>query len=161
PSTRWRTSCAAAWRGSFCATRMACARSSVTTNASSATPIFATTFFSTSTSMATQAVASAPRIRRDGRAWEPSSSAPVWAVTWNQKRRNHLLTQKTTYPNPLLPTCPVPRLLQGQKALVTGANSGIGKAVAIALGQAGADVVVNYVRDVDSANEVVKTIAAS
>jgi glucose 1-dehydrogenase len=44
---------------------------------------------------------------------------------------------------------------------VTGANSGIGKAVAIALGQAGADVVVNYVRDADSANEVVKTIAAS
>src|SRR5262249_56860589 len=76
-------------------------------------------------------------------------------------RRNHLLTQETTYPNPSLPTCPVPRLLPGQKALVTGANSGIGKAVAIALGQAGADVVVNYVRDADSANEVVKTIAAS
>ena len=35
--------------------------------------------------------------------------------------------------------------LVGQKALVTGANSGIGEAVAIALGQAGAGVVVNYV----------------
>ncbi|GFH37414.1 hypothetical protein SCWH03_36520 [Streptomyces pacificus] len=34
---------------------------------------------------------------------------------------------------------PVPQLLKGQKALVTGANSGIGKATAIALGRAGAD----------------------
>ncbi|MFF2100762.1 sugar dehydrogenase, partial [Streptomyces sp. NPDC058202] len=33
-------------------------------------------------------------------------------------------------------------LLRGQKALVTGANSGIGLATAIALGRAGADVVV-------------------
>ena len=32
---------------------------------------------------------------------------------------------------------PIPKLLVGQKALVTGANSGIGEAVAIALGQAG------------------------
>lgn len=34
-------------------------------------------------------------------------------------------------------------LLKGQKALVTGANSGVGKATAVALGRAGADVVVN------------------
>src|SRR6266849_3836214 len=33
--------------------------------------------------------------------------------------------------------------LQAQKAVVTGANSGIGKAIALALGHAGADVVVN------------------
>lgn len=36
-------------------------------------------------------------------------------------------------------------LLKGQKAMVTGANSGIGRATAIGLGRAGADVVVNYV----------------
>src|SRR5260370_36550811 len=54
---------------------------------------------------------------------------------------------------------PIPRLLTGQKALVTGANSGIGQAVAIALGQAGADVVVNYVAGGGRAQEVVRAIA--
>lgn len=52
-------------------------------------------------------------------------------------------------------------LLKGQKALVTGANSGIGKATAIALGRAGADVVVNYVADRDAAEDVVREIEAS
>src|SRR5262245_21664643 len=37
------------------------------------------------------------------------------------------------------------RPLYGQKALVTGANSGIGEGVGRALAAAGADVVVNYV----------------
>jgi glucose 1-dehydrogenase len=53
------------------------------------------------------------------------------------------------------------KLLTGQKALVTGANSGIGKAVAIALGQAGADVVVNYVDDDAAAAAVVEQIRNS
>ncbi|NVO15153.1 MAG: glucose 1-dehydrogenase [Rhodoplanes sp.] len=39
----------------------------------------------------------------------------------------------------------MPKLLSGQTALVTGGNSGIGEAVAIAMAKAGADVVVNYV----------------
>ncbi|MFI6448558.1 SDR family oxidoreductase [Kitasatospora sp. NPDC050543] len=50
------------------------------------------------------------------------------------------------------------RILRGQKALVTGANSGIGKATAIRLGQAGADVVVNYVFGREDAEAVVKEI---
>lgn len=50
------------------------------------------------------------------------------------------------------------QLLRGQKALVTGANSGIGKATAIALGRAGADVVVNYVTGEDSAEAVAEEI---
>jgi glucose 1-dehydrogenase len=63
-----------------------------------------------------------------------------------------------TLPKVVLPECPAERILKGQKALVTGANSGIGKAIAIALGQAGADVVVNYLRGDDQADEVVRTI---
>ena len=56
------------------------------------------------------------------------------------------------------PPLAVHKLLTGQKALVTGANSGIGKSVAIALGQAGADVVVNYVVGDDAAEAVVNEI---
>jgi glucose 1-dehydrogenase len=41
---------------------------------------------------------------------------------------------------------------------VTGANSGIGRATAIALGQAGADVVVNYVTGAERAEAVVEEI---
>lgn len=48
--------------------------------------------------------------------------------------------------------------LKGQSALVTGANSGIGEAVAIALGNAGANVVVNYVTHPENADAVVKQI---
>ncbi|WP_314219805.1 SDR family oxidoreductase [Streptomyces zaehneri] len=51
-----------------------------------------------------------------------------------------------------------PLLLKGQKALVTGANSGIGKATAIGLGRVGADVVVNYVAGREDAEEVVREI---
>jgi glucose 1-dehydrogenase len=50
------------------------------------------------------------------------------------------------------------RPLQGQKALVTGANSGIGRAVALALGAAGADVGVNYVTRPEAAEAVVAEI---
>jgi len=59
---------------------------------------------------------------------------------------------------PLIPKIAIPPLLKGQKALVTGANSGIGEAVAIALGQAGADVVVNYIDNEDTAQQVVRKI---
>jgi NAD(P)-dependent dehydrogenase (short-subunit alcohol dehydrogenase family) len=59
-------------------------------------------------------------------------------------------------PQVVIPT----HLLKGQKALVTGANSGIGKATAIGLGRAGADVVVNYVADREAAEQVVKEITS-
>jgi glucose 1-dehydrogenase len=53
------------------------------------------------------------------------------------------------------------KILTGQKALVTGANSGIGEAVAIALGEAGADVMVNYVTSEDRAEAVAEEIRRS
>jgi glucose 1-dehydrogenase len=57
-------------------------------------------------------------------------------------------------PDPLKP-------LKNQKALVTGANSGIGEACALALGAAGADVVVNYHSNPDEAQRVVDGIQRS
>ena len=51
--------------------------------------------------------------------------------------------------------------LRGQSALVTGANSGIGKAVAIALGNDGANVVVNYVTKPEDAQKVVEIIKSN
>ena len=62
--------------------------------------------------------------------------------------------------NQRLPTLQIPTLLKGQKALVTGANSGIGKAIAIALGAAGADVAVNYVEGESAADDVANAISA-
>ena len=68
---------------------------------------------------------------------------------------------KATYPEVVMPKCEPLKILKRQKALVTGANSGIGKAVAIALGEAGADVVVNYYSGEEAAHEVVGKIKAS
>jgi glucose 1-dehydrogenase len=61
-------------------------------------------------------------------------------------------------PEATLPSCPVVKSLAGQKAIVTGANSGIGKAIALALGHAGADVVVNYVSREEEAYKVAEEI---
>lgn len=55
-------------------------------------------------------------------------------------------------------TPPTGRALEGQRALVTGAGSGIGRAIAIAFGQAGAAVVVNFRSDEDEAQRVVAEI---
>jgi glucose 1-dehydrogenase len=50
--------------------------------------------------------------------------------------------------------------LTGQKALVTGANSGIGEGVARALAAAGADVVVNYIARPEDAERVATDLRA-
>jgi glucose 1-dehydrogenase len=60
----------------------------------------------------------------------------------------------------VMPTCEPLKILHGQKALVTGASSGIGKACAIALAESGADVVVNYVGKDDPARELVQALRA-
>src|SRR5215469_13423053 len=123
--------------------------------------ISGTTFSFTSTFMAIPAEASAHRTRPAGRALLRSCFKQGEHIQKVIERSPDVITEETTYPKPLLPSCPPPKLLHGQKALVTGAHSGIGKAVAIALGQAGADVVVNYVRGEDAANQVVETIVAT
>jgi glucose 1-dehydrogenase len=61
-------------------------------------------------------------------------------------------------PQPVMPRVPPQKLLLGQKALVTGASSGIGRAIALSLGEAGADVVVNYVAGEDKAQALVEEI---
>jgi len=63
-------------------------------------------------------------------------------------------------PAPVMPQVPPQKLLLGQKALVTGASSGIGRSIALALGEAGADVVVNYVAGEDKALDLVAAIRA-
>ena len=50
------------------------------------------------------------------------------------------------------------RLLESQRAIVTGASTGIGKAIAIAMGKAGAKVVINYRAGGDKAAQVVEEI---
>jgi glucose 1-dehydrogenase len=51
--------------------------------------------------------------------------------------------------------------LEGQRALVTGANTGIGAAIVRALAAAGAKVAVNYVAHADAAHSLVRELGAS
>lgn len=48
--------------------------------------------------------------------------------------------------------------LRGKRALVTGASRGIGKACALRLAEAGADVAINFLSSADEAAEVVRSI---
>lgn len=63
-------------------------------------------------------------------------------------------------PQPVMPRVPPQKMLLGQKALVTGASSGIGRAIAMSLADAGADVVINYVSGMDKAVDLANEIQA-
>ena len=71
------------------------------------------------------------------------------------------MTSAAAGPGRTAPARATATVLKGQKALVTGANSGIGRAAALALGEAGADVVVNYIVDDQAAEQVVAQIKSS
>jgi glucose 1-dehydrogenase len=75
-----------------------------------------------------------------------------------EARRMKSYYSEMNLPEPVVPAVQALTLLKGQTALVTGANSGIGRAIAIALGRAGANVVVNYVTRPEDAEAVVAEI---
>ena len=52
-------------------------------------------------------------------------------------------------------------VLKGQNALVTGASKGLGAGIAVALAQAGADVLVNYREDEDGARRTAAEVRAA
>jgi glucose 1-dehydrogenase len=68
------------------------------------------------------------------------------------------MNNELNIPSVSMPKCSDLNMLKGQKALVTGANSGIGKGIAEELGKAGADVVINYISNEEIAIEIAKQI---
>jgi glucose 1-dehydrogenase len=77
-------------------------------------------------------------------------------IDFNPPGESNMLTaaREEALPEVVMPQCPIRKVLKGQKALVTGANSGIGKGIALALAHAGADVVVNYRSNPEGAEQV-------
>ncbi len=61
---------------------------------------------------------------------------------------------------PVPPKVGFPEILKGQKALITGGSSGIGRAIALGMAKAGAEVAVGYRSGDEEAKEVVDEIKA-
>ena len=83
-----------------------------------------------------------------------------WPATIIQPEsiKSFMHTHHHDYPTVHMPQVPTRRLLENQTVIVTGASSGIGKSIAIALGAAGANVCVNYVTGPEKAEAVVEEI---
>jgi glucose 1-dehydrogenase len=62
-------------------------------------------------------------------------------------------------PEVVMPSCEARPVLRGQTAIVTGASSGIGRAIAAGLCAAGANVVINYVGPDEQARDAVREAA--
>ncbi len=78
-----------------------------------------------------------------------------------QKQRRQPGREKEMRPRPRAedPSQPGSGKLQGKVALITGGDSGIGRAVAIAFAKEGADVAIAYLEEHDDAQETQKLVA--
>ncbi len=68
------------------------------------------------------------------------------------------LVRDDALPDVVMPIWKVRQVMKGQQALVTGASSGISKAVALAQGEAGADVVVNYYKRISEPEDIGRAV---
>ena len=69
-----------------------------------------------------------------------------------------MMTTHSHLPEVVMPWCQTQHWLRGQTALVTGAGTGIGKEIALALAAYGADVAVNYLSSDETARQVTEAI---
>ena len=63
-------------------------------------------------------------------------------------------------PEPVTVRKPMPLRLEGKVALITGGDSGIGRAVAVAFAQAGCDVLISYLKEHIDARETKRLVEA-
>src|SRR5438477_2716590 len=85
----------------------------------------------------------------------PMPTMPAEAANRPKPKMPHSQNSFMDLPKPVVPKMENRKLLKGQKAIVTGASSGIGRSIALALGHAGAAVCVNYVAGEDKAQAMV------
>ena len=57
-----------------------------------------------------------------------------------------------------MPQVPYSRVLEGQKAMITGASKGLGAGIALGFAKAGADVLINYNSDEKGAREIASEV---
>lgn len=78
----------------------------------------------------------------------------------HQNKQPGVETEMNPRPTSLIPTYKAGGKLSGKKAIITGGDSGIGKAVALLFAKEGADVAVVYLEEHDDAGETKQLIEA-